>query len=444
MELLQMFIVFSLGMYAYWVYTHILINMPPLCFYLPGGLGQYYHVCKDINITFDDIIGCQNIKRDLKLYIKHIHSLNMGKGLFFTGPSGNGKTFMAKALANESALPFIEIDTQNTRFVSLPNIIRHIHCHYGRCIIFIDECDTIINEYSDSLLRTLDGLIDNSNIVLILATNKTIDKSLTRSGRIDKVIQFNPPSYTDRLIMFEKLNLPHVILADSTAGFSYADISRVAREYKCLMNIMNESPDMILDQILKSIKFGRQTQQFDISTENKNRIIYHEIGHCLIAYLLGYSLNGITVVPQGQILGHIQLNDKNSSYMTKIDILAYICIYLAGSVSELHHCHSTSTLSSSDNTKIDEYLNILKKNYMLSYDPKIDTHSLLNHFQLFIEDQFKKHSTEISNLYQSLQMDESLPQDKIIELIGQSKFASIQLPDNLIHWPHINPSKMCF
>jgi SpoVK/Ycf46/Vps4 family AAA+-type ATPase len=84
----------------------------------------------------------------------------------------------------------------------------------------------------DQLLTELDNLM-NQDIIFIAATNRPdlIDKSLLRSGRIDKIIEFKLPTFEDRkeIISILLKNIPHAKidvddLSKETDGFSGADL----------------------------------------------------------------------------------------------------------------------------------------------------------------------------------------------------------------------------
>ena len=98
----------SLGIASCLWYFYI-STIEPFCFYLPGGLGRHYKICKNISTRFSDIVGCEEIKEEIKNHIKYFQNKKLTKGFLFTGPSGTGKTMMAKAIAGESNLPFVEI-----------------------------------------------------------------------------------------------------------------------------------------------------------------------------------------------------------------------------------------------------------------------------------------------------------------------------------------------
>lgn len=70
------------------------------------------------NVTWDDIGGLEDVKRELKemvqypiehpeMYLKF--GMSPSKGVLFYGPPGCGKTLLAKAIANECQANFISI-----------------------------------------------------------------------------------------------------------------------------------------------------------------------------------------------------------------------------------------------------------------------------------------------------------------------------------------------
>lgn len=106
---------------------------------------------------FPDVIGLEETKDDLKEIIACIKNnkkyeqmgAKMVRGILLTGPPGTGKTFIAKALANECGANFYyksgsEIQSMYVG-VSAQNIKRLFKeaKKNGPAIIFIDEIDSI-------------------------------------------------------------------------------------------------------------------------------------------------------------------------------------------------------------------------------------------------------------------------------------------------------------
>jgi transitional endoplasmic reticulum ATPase len=217
-------------------------------------------------VTYDDVGGLideiQRIREMVELPLKHpelFHRLNIDppKGVLFYGPSGTGKTLMAKAVSQESNAHFIIINGPEimSKFYGasegrLRDIFRDAEDN-APSIIFIDEIDSIAPKRVDTsgeverrvvsqLLSLLDGLRGRGEIICIGATNRinAIDEALRRPGRFDREIEFGVPNIKGRKEIFqihtrgmpleEDVDLDKY--ADITYGFVGADIMAVCRE----------------------------------------------------------------------------------------------------------------------------------------------------------------------------------------------------------------------
>ena len=153
----------------------------------------------------------------------------MPKGYLLHGPSGTGKTALARALAGEAGIPFIAkrgSDFVNTYVGTGPAAIRKLFQSAreaaagslsGKAIIFIDEIDTIggkrdargshqsERETLNALLTEMDGFDDQNNIFVLAATNRpeSLDTALVREGRFDKKIFVGLPSVDGVKSIFE-------------------------------------------------------------------------------------------------------------------------------------------------------------------------------------------------------------------------------------------------
>ena len=78
---------------------------------------ENFEVVKDSGITFENVGGYYNVKKELDQCIDIIsnytkyaqYNVRVPKGLIFEGPPGNGKTLLAKALAGEAKTSFIPV-----------------------------------------------------------------------------------------------------------------------------------------------------------------------------------------------------------------------------------------------------------------------------------------------------------------------------------------------
>ncbi|TFF98507.1 MAG: AAA family ATPase [Promethearchaeota archaeon] len=217
-------------------------------------------------VTYDDVGGLteqiQRIREMVELPLKHpelFHRLNIDppKGVLFYGPSGTGKTLMAKAVSQESNAHFITINGPEimSKFYGasegrLREIFREAESN-APSIIFVDEIDSIAPKRVETsgeverrvvsqLLSLLDGLRGRGEVIVIGATNRidSIDEALRRPGRFDREIEFGVPNTKGRKEIFQihtrgmpltpDINLQHY--ANITHGFVGADIMAVCRE----------------------------------------------------------------------------------------------------------------------------------------------------------------------------------------------------------------------
>jgi ATP-dependent Zn protease len=427
----------AIGIYFTVVYKYLSL-IEPFCFYLPGGIGRYYKVHKDIKTKFSDVVGSEEIKEELKAHLKYFTlTQNLSKGFLFQGVSGTGKTNMARAVAGESDLPFVEIFSNDLREANIPTVLNAVIKKYSPCIIFIDECENIMNGFSDTLLRKFDGIDSINNIFLILATTGTLNVAMSRSGRIDKVINFGLPTYNDRLEMFNKMGFKKASkLAQQTTGLTYADLSIIPREIEFLEIVQDINKKEALPKVINRLKFGRHTSQIKPDEILSMRLAYHEIGHLLMSYILkGVAKpNKVTTTPIGKFGGSVSFNTKDLIYKTRSEIIKEIVILLASSVFEKHYLEEYSTLCEDDFEKVDKLFKVLENSKMLGYNMSFDDRNdhqvnLLEKCEAFIKDCIINYDTFVNNIYNELIIKETLNEKEIKEILGHDIYDKLDLPD---------------
>ncbi len=238
-------------------------------------------------VTYDDVGGLtdeiQRIREMVELPIKHpelFHRLNIDppKGVLFYGPSGTGKTLMAKAVSQESNANFIIINGPEimSKFYGasegrLREIFREAE-ENAPSIIFIDEIDSIAPKRMDTsgeverrvvsqLLSLMDGLRGRGEIICIGATNRinSLDEALRRPGRFDREIEFGVPNVKGRKEIFQihtrGMPLEEDVKLDDyseiTHGFVGADIMAVCRE-AAMFSLRRILPKINLDEPIPS------------------------------------------------------------------------------------------------------------------------------------------------------------------------------------------------
>jgi transitional endoplasmic reticulum ATPase len=172
------------------------------------------------NETFADVGGLEDVK---SLFWRSIINPMKGSkedrklipsGVLLMGPSGTGKTLLAKAIAGECGVIFIKLDPSSLfdKYVGetekkLRSVIRFIKA-IGKCFVFIDEIDQSLtgrgenndngvqNRFFSTFMQFLSDTEIQGEIVVIAATNRPdlLDAALIRDGRLDYKIIIPAPS----------------------------------------------------------------------------------------------------------------------------------------------------------------------------------------------------------------------------------------------------------
>ena len=215
------------------------------------------------DITFEDVGGMTNIKKEIELKIirplQHpelykAYGKKTGGGILLYGPPGCGKTYIARATAGQVHARFISVGLNDILDMWLGNSEKNLHKIFEiarqntPCVLFFDEIDALGASRSDmkqssgrhlinQFLQELDGLDGNNEGVLILgATNAPwhLDTAFRRPGRFDRII-FIPPPDTDAresILKLKMRNKPieaidYKSLAAKIENYSGADIEAI-------------------------------------------------------------------------------------------------------------------------------------------------------------------------------------------------------------------------
>jgi len=218
--------------------------------------------------TFSSLGGLNEVKRLLDGVVEHSHlrdeiyeqvGLAPPRGILLAGPSGTGKTAMARALSGEKQIPLIAIDGPQLYSKWLGESERALREVFKKarraapCILFFDTIDAVAPKFGadqfgsdiyqrilSQLLREIDNLRDVKGVILLAASNRPerIDPALLRSGRFDYILQFAKPNAGDRATIM-RLCCRRVPLAPEvdfedfaarTEGLTGADIESLCKK----------------------------------------------------------------------------------------------------------------------------------------------------------------------------------------------------------------------
>ncbi|TLX98855.1 MAG: AAA family ATPase, partial [Thaumarchaeota archaeon] len=229
---------------------------------MPSAMREVYLETPDVK--WSEIGGLEGVKKELQEAVEwplkypelyKTIGYNMPKGILLHGPSGTGKTLLAKAVATESEANFISVRGPELLSKWVGESERGVREVFRRarqaspCIIFFDEVDAlaptrgmggdsmVTERVVSQLLTELDGIQSLQGVVVLAATNRIdiVDSALLRAGRFDKVVIIPMPDKEARreVLKIHMKGKPIAkdvdvdTLVEITEGFSGADIAAI-------------------------------------------------------------------------------------------------------------------------------------------------------------------------------------------------------------------------
>ncbi len=291
----------------------------------PSGMREVF--IENPDVKWEEVGGLEDVKRELQeavewpmkypgLYDKLGH--RMPRGILLHGPSGTGKTLLAKAVATQSEANFVSVRGPELLSKWVGESERGIREIFKRarqsapCVIFFDEIDsiapirgaggeTVVTERVVSqLLTELDGMENMHGVIVLAATNRAdmIDPALLRPGRFDKIIQIPLPDKESRKnilkinadkipIVSELDDSAHVNfdkLAEITDGLSGADTASIANTAVSLVihEFLDSHPE-VKDIEKKSIKAKVTMKHFEEAVKKVREQKDLKMGEKLVA-----------------------------------------------------------------------------------------------------------------------------------------------------------------
>ncbi len=347
-------------------------------------------------VTFDDVADLEEAKEELREVIEFLKNpqrfqalgAKVPKGVLLMGPPGSGKTLLARAVAGEAGVPFFHVS--GSEFVEMfvgvgaarvRDLFEQAKANRP-CIIFVDELDAVgrlrfagiggghdeREQTLNQLLVEMDGIEQNSGIIVIAATNRpdVLDPALLRPGRFDRRIVIDHPDAKGREAIL-RVHLRGKPIADDvdieklakqTAGFSGADLANMVNEAAILAARRNKTKIDMSDflEALEKVIAGPERKSRLITEKEKQVLAYHESGHALVSKLLKVrEVTKVTIIPRGLALGYtLNLPQEDRYLMTRKELLDEMTVMLAGRAAEELVFGEVTTGSQNDLERVTE------------------------------------------------------------------------------------------
>lgn len=327
-------------------------------------------------IGFDDVAGAGEVKEELFEIVDFLKKpekyrklgARIPKGILLIGPSGVGKTLLARAIAGEANVPFYSV--AGSEFIEMivgvgsarVRDLFKMAKETSPSLIFIDEIDAIGRHRGKSMVSSndereqtlnqilveMDGFDPRTNVIIIAATNRPdmLDSALVRPGRFDRHIRIDLPDVQERkdIIKIHMRGKPFnkevsvEMIAKRTAGFSGADIENMLNEAAILAARRNAKEIILKDLTDASTKVKLGPERKLLQTEEEKKVVaYHEAGHALVGYGDddSDSVGRISIISRSMSLGHTEFLPQENIYnQTKNKLLASIRMSLGGRAAE--------------------------------------------------------------------------------------------------------------
>jgi ATP-dependent metalloprotease FtsH len=338
-----------------------------------------FSVVHDTGIKMKDVGGASQAKEVVNEILEFLDpqkvqnfnkvGATMPRGILLHGSPGNGKTYLAKAIAGEASVPFISVSGSEfvEKYVGVGAArVRELFDFAAdqakandknTAFIFIDEFDSLgrkrggdsnggnreAEQTLNQLLVSMDGLnkYNNVNIVVIAATNRPdlLDDAVKRPGRFDRQVAVPNPSNDvearyeilavharNKKIEGDKEQILKEV-AESTSGQSGAGLADIvnraaiiaAKDGRDTITI-NDFVEAKLESVAGKIHKIKKTPW------NKEIVVTHECGHALTRQVMndiaqkpwqrGSQIDVITTDSRGEYGGAVYFKPDENTEVT--------------------------------------------------------------------------------------------------------------------------------
>jgi cell division protease FtsH len=335
---------------------------------------------KSTGVRFDDVAGVDEAKLELEELVAFLKDpkahgrlgARIPKGVLLMGPTGTGKTLLARAVAGEAGVPFFSIS--GSAFIEMfvgvgAARVRDLFEQARQnapAIIFIDELDALgkargavslsgghdeREQTLNQLLVEMDGFDPSVGVVLLAATNRpeVLDPALLRAGRFDRQVLVDRPDRIGRLAILKlharKIQLSAQVdleqVAALTVGFAGADLANLVNE-AALVATRRQGTDVTLDDFtlaMERITAGIEKKHGLLDPRERQLVATHELGHALTAMALQGvdKVHKVSIVPRGiGALGYtLQRPTQDRHLLRRGELMDKLTVLLGGRASEI-------------------------------------------------------------------------------------------------------------
>lgn len=341
-----------------------------------SGLGkQAYQAVEpeDIKGSWDDLIGMDDIKKEVKAIIEVIENAEEYKNngvekpfnIMFTGPAGTGKSKLAGYFAKELGYPIIlaEGSSLENGFVgggsrTLKSIYKAAQ-KLEKCVVFIDEAQSLFykrgasmhtgsGKYADDTANTFLSILDGvstknqGQIIWVVASNfddhsLEMDEAMLR--RFQLKVNFRLPNKEERKNILKKyfqinsnskestLSPPSEAdlkeLAEITAELSPAMLETIVSQAK--MSAISDKKQLTREVLFKSFErviIGLTDRQTTAELHKTRQVIaHHELGHFFVQLHFALDRNAGNLEKAFEDISTLKISTESVS---KMNALGYV------------------------------------------------------------------------------------------------------------------------